>query len=140
MTAKIEFRKDRTLGMSLSNYQINERNYNEIVIGLGYKIKDVVIPYKIQGIKKKLKSDLDLKASISEKDEKVVLRKFIDELNEEFQGGKVFTMNISADYMVSKRLSIRLFFDRTATNPFVPSSYRTVTASSGLVFRFTLSQ
>jgi cell surface protein SprA len=140
MTAKVEYRKDRTLGMSLSNYQINERNYNEVVIGLGYKIKNVVIPYKIQGVKKKLKSDLDLKTSISVKDEKVVLRKYIENINEEYQGGKIFTINVSADYMVSKRLSVRLFFDRTATNPFVPSSYRTVTASSGVTFRFTLSQ
>lgn len=140
MTIKVEYRKERTLGMSLSNYQINERNYNEVVIGMGYKIKDVVIPYKLQGIKKKLKSDLDLKANVSVKDEKVVLRRFIENSNQEFSGGKIFTINLSADYMVSKRLSIRLFFDRTATNPFVPSSFRTVTASSGLTFRFTLSQ
>ena len=140
MTAKVEYRKERTLGMSLSSYQINERNYNEIVVGLGYKIKDVVIPYKLQGVKKKLKSDLDLKSTISVKDEKVVLRKYIEDINEEYSGGKVFTINISADYMVSKKLSVRLFFDRTATNPFVPSSFRTVTASSGLTFRFTLSQ
>lgn len=140
MTVKVEYRKERTLGMSLANYQINERNYNEIVIGTGYKIKDVVIPYKIQGARKKLKSDLDLKVNISIKDEKVVLRKFIENLNEEFSGGKVFTINLSADYIISKRLSVRFFFDRSATNPFVPSSYRTVTASSGITFRFTLSQ
>ena len=41
ISARVEYKKDRTISLSLTNSQITEVKGNEYVAGLGYRIQDV---------------------------------------------------------------------------------------------------
>jgi cell surface protein SprA len=55
-------------------------------------------------------------------------------------GQKVMSINVSADYQISEKFNIRLFFDKIINNPFVSSQYPNSNTNAGLSLRFTLAQ
>jgi cell surface protein SprA len=135
---KFEIRKSRNLGLSFANNQLTEVTSEEYVIGAGYRIKDV--HFKIKGIKKPFNSDLNLKADFSIRSNKTVLRKIVENDNQVSAGQKVMTIGVSADYQISEKFTIRLFYDEIVNNPFVPSQYKNSNINAGLSLRFTLAQ
>ena len=138
--ARVEVKKDRTLTLGLSNNQLTERSTNEWVIGSGYRIKDVSFNLRTAGRQKKVTSDLDLKLDFSLRDNKVIIRKLEENLEEITGGNKVITMKFTADYVVNNRLNLRLFFDKTLTDPYVSSSFPSAVTNGGFSVRFTLAQ
>lgn len=138
--ARVEVKKDRTLTLGLSNNQLTERSTNEWVIGSGYRIKDVSFNLRTAGRQKKVTSDLDLKLDFSLRNNKVIIRKLEENLEEITGGNKVITMKFTADYVVNNRLNVRLFFDKTLTDPYVSSSFPSAVTNGGFSVRFTLAQ
>jgi cell surface protein SprA len=55
-------------------------------------------------------------------------------------GSGDITLKISADYQLSDRLTVRLFFDRMLTEPVKSGSYKTINTSFGFSIRFMLAQ
>ncbi|MBC8464621.1 MAG: hypothetical protein H8D62_02985 [Bacteroidetes bacterium] len=49
-------------------------------------------------------------------------------------------MKFTADYVVNNRLNVRLFFDKTLTDPYVSSSFPSAVTNGGFSVRFTLAQ
>ena len=75
--------KTRNLSLCFDNNQLTEITSNEYIIGLGYRIKNVVLPLKLgNGKTKKLKSDVNLKSDVSFKTNKTVLRELVQDVNE----------------------------------------------------------
>ena len=70
----VEMKKDRILSMSFDNNLLTEIQGKEYTIGLGYRIKDVKINSKMAGAKQTIKSDLNMKADISVRDNKTIIR------------------------------------------------------------------
>ena len=56
-----ELRKDRALSLSFANNLLTEIQGNEIIIGAGYRVKDLRIATNFGGKKQILKSDLNFK-------------------------------------------------------------------------------
>ncbi|MBU1719523.1 MAG: cell surface protein SprA, partial [Bacteroidetes bacterium] len=140
LLTKLEIKKTRNLSLSLTNTQLTEVWSNEIVIGLGYRIKDVQFMIKSGGKIKPIKSDLNLLTNISIRTNKTVLRKLVEDVNQISSGQRIITINTSADYMINQRFSIRLFFDKIITNPFVSSQFPNSNTNAGISLRFTLAQ
>ncbi|MCE1169571.1 MAG: cell surface protein SprA, partial [Sphingobacteriia bacterium] len=135
---RAEYRQTRNLALSFSNNQITEVSSKEFVIGLGYRIKDLQISFG--GGNGKYKSDLNLKVDFSIKDNKTILRRIAEELNQISAGTNVISLNTSADYQLNQRLSIKFFFDKTINKPHVSNQYNNSTTKGGISLRFTLAQ
>ena len=138
LLAKLELKRDRNMSLSMANTQITEVKGNEIITGLGYRFKDVTIPFTVQGTKKQLKSDLNCRADVSIRKNNTVLRQVVTEINQVTAGQTVITLKFTADYVVSERLNIRLFYDRVITKPEISTSFKTSNTSSGVSIRFTI--
>ncbi len=135
---KIEYKKDRALNLSLNNNQLTEVKGSEMVIGLGYRLKNVPFPIKFGNGKKV--SDIDFRADFSIRNNRTIIRKIVERQNELTAGQRVYSIKITADYVMSSRLNVRAFYDRIVNNPFISSTFPTANTSAGISLRFTLSQ
>ncbi|MHC1708400.1 MAG: cell surface protein SprA [Bacteroidales bacterium] len=142
LMTKIEIKKTRNLSLSFVNNQLTEVTSNEFVVGLGYRFKDVQFTVKpVGGGKKtKLKSDLNVKVDFSIKNNKTVLRRIDEDVDQISAGQKVLSINTSAEYMINQRFNVRFFFDKVINNPFISSQFPNSTTNGGISLRFTLAQ
>jgi len=140
LLSNFEFKKSRTLSLSFVNNQLTEVASNEVVVGLGYRFKDVKLNLSSGGRKQQLKSDLNIKMDLSIRENKTILRRLDEAINQISVGNRVVSINSSADYVINQRFNIRLFFDKTITNPFVSNQFYNSTTNAGVSLRFTLAQ
>ncbi|HWB63046.1 MAG TPA: cell surface protein SprA, partial [Chitinophagales bacterium] len=141
VTAKFDYRMSRTLTMSFADFQMIEMNSKQFTIGAGYKIKGLMLPFKLPNGKKiRLNNDLSFRFDFSYRDN-IIINHLIDQGNPQItQGAQTITIQPSIDYIVSKQLTVRLFFDQTRTIPKISSSYPTTNTKAGLTLRFSLTQ
>jgi cell surface protein SprA len=140
LISKIGLQKSRTLSMSFANNQLTEVTTNELVLGLGYRFKDVTFYFKSGGSKKKISSDLKVKTDFALRTNKTMLRRLDESIQQPSAGQRILTFNFTADYMLSERFEIRFYLDNISTNPFVSSQYPTGNTNGGFSLRFTLAQ
>jgi cell surface protein SprA len=143
LLTNVEFKRSRNLSLSFVNNQLTEVASNEYIIGLGYRIKDVKFSIKTlggKGGKRQLSSDLNLKVDFSVRDNKTVLRRLDEDIDQISSGQRITSINFSADYMVSQKFTVRFYFDRIMNKPHVANQYPNSTTSGGLSLRFTLTQ
>jgi cell surface protein SprA len=143
LLTNLEFKRSRNLSLSFVNNQLTEVASNEYIVGLGYRIKDVKFAIKTlggKGGKKQLSSDLNLKLDFSIRDNKTVLRRLDENIDQISSGQRITSINFSADYMVSQKFTVRFYFDRIMNKPHVANQYPNSTTSGGLSLRFTLTQ
>lgn len=140
LTSRIEIKKSRILSLSLSNNQLTENYSNEWVVGLGYRFDkmDLIIGSKDKA--KKMPTDLNLRADISVRDTYSIIRRIEEQLNQITAGQKIVTLKMTADYALSSRFNIQLFYDRNMSSPYISSSYPVTNSSFGVSFRFSLAQ
>ena len=167
MTFKADFKKSRTLALSLQDNSVNETRSDEYVVGWGYRMKDVYIAFLKGGKKKKKKRTSKKKTSKnnpapnarggqSKDDEasdlnfsfdfgfrnnrsfKTFFETTGDGIPVDTRGNKTITINPAVDYDISKKLNARLFFDYTRTEPNTTLSFPTTTIAGGVRIRFTL--
>jgi len=141
LITKVEFRRDRTLSLSLTNAQVTEVRGNEYVVGLGYNFKQIPLPFTLKSKRNKIQSDLRTRADFSIRDNYTVLRKLDNTIrpNEPTGGQRVFSIKLTADYSLSNQLNIRFFFDRVMTTPRISLSFPTANTNVGFSIRFTIS-
>ncbi len=143
LLTRFEIRKSRTLTFSMANLQLTDLNTDEYVIGLGYKIQNVSFTVSSMGgggRKTKITSDLDIKIDFSIRNNRTVLRRVDQNIDQVSSGQRVFSINTSLDYMLSKSVTMSLFFDRIMNKPFVSNQYPNSTTKGGISIRFSLAQ
>ncbi|GAL79593.1 hypothetical protein JCM19274_3005 [Algibacter lectus] len=82
-----EIKKDRLLSLSFDNNLMTEIIGNEFILGLGYRIKDLRIRSNLAGPQKRIVSDLNMKADISIRDNKTIIR-YLDLENNQVTSGQ----------------------------------------------------
>ena len=143
LSAKVEFKKSRKLDLSFVNNQLTEVVGNEVVVGMGYRIKG--LKFSIGSMagapkNKNFKSDLNMKVDFGIRDNKTTLRR-IDEVNNQISAGaKQYTLNFAADYMLSQSIQLKLYYNWTSSNPYVSNQMPNATTSGGFSLRFNLAQ
>ncbi len=140
LLSRFEIKKSRSLQLSFVNNQVTEVRNNELIVGVGYRFKDVKLNISSGGRKQQLKSDLNVKLDFSVRDNKTVLRRLDEDINQISTGNRMISINSSADYVINQRFNVRLFFDKTITNPFVSSQFPNSNTEAGVSLRFTLAQ
>ncbi|OUR91532.1 cell surface protein SprA [Flavobacteriales bacterium 34_180_T64] len=131
-----EMKKDRILSMSFDNNLLTEIQGKEYIIGLGYRIKDVKIRSKIAGAKQTVKSDLNMKADVSVRDNKTIIRYLDLDNNQITQGQTIWGIKYSADYAFSKNLTALFYFDYTFSEYAISTAFPQTTIRSGFTLRY----
>ncbi len=138
---KTEYRKQRNLALNVTSVQLTEGHTNEFVIGAGYTIKNLnFIAKKKDGGQKKVSNDLKLQVDVSYKDVKTLLRKVEENITQASSGNKVLAIKISADYVLSQKINLQLFYDHQGTTPLISSSYPVKADNIGLNIKLMLTR
>lgn len=165
LSAKVELRRTRVLTLSMTNQQINETRSNDFVIGLGYKIADfklsspkkAVRTRRAKGSRKNANNEegqkktastaknstqhtLNLRLDFSLRNQSAINRNILTESSEATSGNKAVQVSFSADYQLSKLLTLTAYYDRQMNKPLLTSSsYPTTTQDFGISFKFSLN-
>ncbi len=139
ITAKVDYKQSRTMTMNFADYQLVELKSKQLTVGAGYKIKGLKLPIKIKGKKIRLDNDLNFRFDFSYRDNVTINHRIDQGVPQITAGSRVITIQPSIDYVVSKRLNIRLFFDQTRTIPKISSGFPTTNTRGGITLRFSLA-
>ena len=131
-----EYRKDRALSLSFANNLLTEIQGNEVVLGLGYRIKDLRIGTNFGGKKKILRSDLNFKVDLSRRDNKTVIRYLDIQNNQTTAGQTIYGLQFSADYALSKNLTALFYYDHTFSEYAISTAFPQTTIRSGFTLRY----
>lgn len=131
-----EIKKDRILSMSFDNNLLTEIQGKEYILGLGYRIKDLRIRSKLAGNKQIIKSDLNMKADISIRDNKTIIRYLDLENNQVTSGQTIWGIKYSADYAFSKNLTGIFYFDYSFSEYAISTAFPQTTIRSGITLRY----
>lgn len=142
MTAKLEFKKQRTLTLNVASNQLLEATNDEWVVGVGYVLKDFDMVLKLKENKtKKVKNDLTLRLDFAFKDISTLLRKMDSaDDTQATSGNKTLTVKFTADYVFSSKLNFRLFCDHQTNRPYISTSYPMSNTNVGLSIKFMLTR
>ncbi|MBP1677295.1 MAG: hypothetical protein H6Q20_1854 [Bacteroidetes bacterium] len=141
MTTRLEYQKERTLALNLSSTQLIETSSDNIVVGIGYLIKDFDVILRLKNDKQsKIKNDLKISADLTYKDVKTLLRKIEEGLTQASTGNKLYTLKIMADYVFSSKVNVQLFYDRQSSTPLVSTSFPVSSTNFGMSFKFMLTR
>lgn len=168
MTLKMEYRKTRVLTLSMTSAQLNESGSNDLVFGWGYKINDFKVSSLFGGRKKrgaakqrttsestnktnnanrsqKRKStfshDLNMRFDFSLRNQNAINRNIQTGLSEATSGNKAVKTSFSADYTMSRYVTLSLYYDRQRNQPLLSSSaYPTITQDFGFNLKFSLTR
>jgi cell surface protein SprA len=140
LTTRFEMKKSRTITLSFTNNQITEVYSDELGVSLGYRFDNFNLIFDFGKQQENFKSDLNIRANLKIRDNLTVLRKIAENVDDISAGEQTIVIGVSADYQLSDRLTLRLFYDRTAREPFISTTYPTSNTSFGFSLRFTLTQ
>jgi len=143
LTARTEYKMQRNLTMSFINNQLTEVNGSEIIIGSGYRIKNIALIISSvtgSGRTARTNNDLVLKLDLGFRKDKTTLRR-VDENNSQVSAGQNrINIYVTADYMLNDRFNIQAFFKRDMSDPFVSSQFKNSNTFAGITMRFNLAQ
>ena len=136
-----EIRRTRNLNLSFANNQLTETLSNEYTLGVGYRFTQMDLIIKTKNSQKSYSNDLDLRADLTYRKNKTTLRQ-LDSANQDqlSAGQSSFSIKTYAEYRLSDRFQMRVFFDKNLNNPYVNNTFKTSNTNIGVSFRFTLAQ
>ena len=167
LSLRVDYKRSRNLALSSQGFTLTSTNTEEFVVGFGYKLKDVDIPF-LTGSKKKNKKpkvdepekddrassrggsrgggsgsaepgDLDLNFDFSFRDDITGIRSFdADSAEQPTRGATTLRISPSAEYRLNKQLSLRVFFDYNSNDPKTSNGYKITNTQGGVMVRFTL--
>ena len=166
MTIKAEYRTTRVLSLSMTSVQINESSSHDWVIGAGYTINNFNIfgggGNKHRQVKSKRKgdksqasnssssrgrsnggvnNDFRLRLDLSLRKQASISRDIASMTSSANSGNTAFKLSFSADYTLSRLLTMSFYYDRQTNTPLLSSSsYPTTTQDFGLSMKFSLTR
>ena len=131
-----ELRKDRALSLSFANNLLTEIQGNEIIIGAGYRVKDLRIATNFGGKKQILKSDLNFKLDLSRRDNKTIIRYLDISNNQTTAGQTIYGAQLSIDYALSKNLTALFYYDHSFSEYAISTAFPQTTIRTGFTLRY----
>jgi cell surface protein SprA len=140
LTTRFEFRKSRTLSLSLIDYQLAETQSTEYTFGLNWRRKGVPLIKKLPFMKGKLENDVTIRCDFSLRDDATSNSKLDQGTSFGTAGQKVITIKPSIDYVVNQRVNIQLFFNQVRNIPKISNAFPITNTTGGLRIRIALTQ
>ena len=139
LTTRGEIKRARNLNLSFANNQLTEVLTSEYILGVGYRFTHMDLIIKTKNSQRAYSNDLNIRADVSYRKSKTILRQLDSDEDQLTAGQGNFTIKTYADYRLSDKFEMRVFYDRVLNDPFTSLSYRTTNSNFGVSFRFTLS-
>ena len=119
----LRYNRARNVNLNISSYQITEMLKNDISIGTGYRFDNF---NKVLKIKKtggaNFNNDLKIDATLSYSKTQSLIRKIEDRFTQAISGDAQTMIKLSADYSMSKMITLQAFFDKQISNPLISST------------------
>ncbi len=166
LTLKVQYNQTRVVSLSMTSVQINESLSKDWVIGTTYKISNFDIfgssaSRKIKKAQRGKKTtddekqtktstttstsgvnhDLNLSLNLSYRRQASITRDIATVTSSASSGSTAFKLSFSADYTLSRLLTLSAYYDRQTNTPLLSSSsYPTTTQDFGLSLKFSLTR
>jgi cell surface protein SprA len=139
MTVGIDYKRNRNITLNVTSYQLVESYKNDITVTLGYKYAEF---NKILKMKKKgdFSNDLTVRMNYTYGKALSLLRKLEDGFTQATQGAINQVIGFTADYAVSKKITLRAFYDLQSNQPLVSSTaFPTSNSNYGINLQVSLN-
>lgn len=165
LTTRLEYRRTRVLTLSMTSQQIIEARSSDFVLGMGYKIND----FRLFDRRPKSKATrsrrrvsrqqerqdaanepytsnlfanaLNLRLDVSLRDQSALQRNILTTLSQATSGNRALQISFSADYTLSRMLTLSFYYERQINQPLLSSaSFPTTTQNFGLNLKFQLAR
>lgn len=141
VTFNIEYRDSRTLTLNSSAGQLVEANNKSFVIGAGYKIANFNSILKIKSKQQGVSNDLTLNLDFQLGNNNALIRKIEDNTAQATSGTRTLAINFTANYVLSKRITLGAYFDHQVNTPLVSSTaYPTTNSNYGISVNMSLAK
>ena len=141
ITVNAEYRDSRTLTLNSSAGQLVEANSKSFVIGGSYKIANFNSILKIGGQQQGVNHDMTINADFSLSNNNALIRKIESNTAQATSGTRTISINLTADYVLSKRLTVGAYFDHQINTPLVSSTaYPTTNTNFGISINLSLTR
>lgn len=141
LTLNAEYRDSRTLTLNTAAGQLVEATSKQITVGAGYKIANFNSIIKIGSKQGGASNDLSLNVNFSFSDNQSLIRKIDTALTQATNGAQTMSINFTASYVLSKRVTLSAFFDHQVNTPLVSSSsYPTANTNFGISVNMSLAR
>lgn len=141
MSFNAEYRDSRTLTLNSSAGQIVEANQKGLTAGFGYKIVGFNTVLKMKGSQHGISNDLSINADFSYAETTALIRRIETAFTQATSGTRTININLAANYVMSKRMTIGMYFEHQINTPLVSSTaYPTTNTAFGISFNFSLAR
>lgn len=138
LNARFEYKKSRTLSLSLVDFQLSENRSTEFTIGGGFRKRGAFSFIKWKG--KALENDAAFRLDIGIRDDATANSR-LDQLQAlPTAGQRVITINPSIDYVISNRVNVKLYFEQRRVEPKISTAPPITNTRAGVQIRLALTQ
>ena len=142
LSARFEYRKTRTLSLSLVDYQLAESRSTEVTFGLDWRKKG--FPFlknvKIGKNAKPLDNDVTMRMDFSLRDDATANTKLDQNTAFGTSGQKVIRIAPSIDYVVNNRINLKFYFEQNRIIPKIATTAPVTNTRAGVQVRISLAQ
>lgn len=141
ITLNAEYRDSRTLTLNSAAGQLVEASSKSFVIGGSYKIANFNSILKIGGQQQGVNHDMTINADFTLSNNSALIRKIENNTAQATSGTRTLSINVTADYVLSKRLTVGAYFDHQINTPLVSSTaYPTTNTNFGISINLSLTR
>ena len=138
LSATIGYSKQRNLSFSFSNLQMSQMIKNEYSVGIGYRFTGMDMIISTRNRSSEVSNDVDMRLDVTSSDYATIYQTIAGDNEPVSSGAKSLSVDFTADYMLSEKFSVTLYYRFTSTTPHTSASYRTNHTNFGLSFNFSI--
>lgn len=144
LSVRAAFNKDKALNLNFNNNTVTEVSGEEIVLGMGYRIKNVKMKFKSGsgGGSTTFQGDINLKLDMGIRENLTIVRAYgigddID--NDQITGGQnLVSFKFLADYSLNKNLLTSFFLDYNNSKFAISTTYPRTSINGGISVRYII--
>jgi hypothetical protein len=158
LSLSLRLNRTRSLNLAISSHQLIEMSDNDLVVGTGYRIDNfgqlIGLPSSSRNRQRRhsltsqtrdqertkgdtsFRNDLTLRLDLSLRNTQTLIRRIEQAISQPTSGIQNGTIRFTADYAISRQLTLRAFYDRMVQKPLVSSfSSATATSNAGIAMQ-----
>jgi cell surface protein SprA len=140
MSLSLRYKTNRNINLNVAAYQIVETKQQTLTFGTGYRFENFNRVLKLRKTGgANFNNEMKVAVEVSYNMTQSLIRKIQDNLTQATNGNSQTMIKLSADYSLSKLVTLQAFFDRQISNPLVSASaYRLAKSSFGISLKVSL--
>ncbi|MBQ9556773.1 MAG: cell surface protein SprA [Muribaculaceae bacterium] len=139
ISLNMQYDDQRTLTLNSSAAQLVEASSKSFTLGGSYKIANFNQVLKLKKKQQNVNNDLTLNLNVKMSSNTALIRKIDSNTTQPTSGTRTWGINFTANYVVSKRITMGAYFDYQTNTPLVSTtSYPTTNSNYGLSINMSL--